>query len=126
MAQWKFQVLPGTRDLAGHGYRMGEVGQAFEDEVNEAMPYRFKFHGISKLVLILGQTDDKRPDYIEQLGVAQLKLPDFDLASYVTLDDAAKVTALRNSVLEAFRWFEREFEDTLFVSIARSKLPWAT
>ena len=37
MAQWKFQLAPNEPDSFVLGYRMDDIGAAFEDEVNAAL-----------------------------------------------------------------------------------------
>jgi hypothetical protein len=53
-SRWKFQIMPYQRDVVARGFRMDAVGEAVEREVNEALPYPFKFHKVNKIVICLG------------------------------------------------------------------------
>ena len=127
-ASWKFQLLPNTRDLLGVGFRMDAVGEAVANEVNDALPYRFKFHGVGKIVLCLGPQEDEprpEPDYIEQAGVALKQMPAFDLQGYLASANERRSALLRRVVLDGLAWFEAKFDDAQFIGLARAKLPWA-
>jgi hypothetical protein len=126
MAQWKFQLLPNRPGVIGLGYRMDAVGEAVETEVNDALPYRFRFHKIGKIVLALGPGGVITKEYIELLGVAQKLVPAFDLSEYASASDAEKVSMLRAVIVTELRWFETNFDDAQFVAKARAKLPWAS
>ena len=125
MAKWKFQLMPNTRDLLGVGFRMDAVGESVEIEVNDALPYQFRFHRVSKVVLCLGPTPKPEPDYTEQLGVALKQMPAFDIRDYATSSEDRRIAQLRSVVLEAFAWFETQFTDAQFIGLAKAKLPWA-
>lgn len=103
---------------------MDPAGQAVEDEVNDALPYRFRFHKISKLVLILGPGASQAELYRESLGVAQKLVADFDLPSYAAALDDEKRARLRQVVVKELTWFQESFEDAGFIAQARAKLTW--
>jgi len=125
MAVWKFQLLPQTSDVVATGYRMDSVGQQVEDEVNDALPYRFRFHKITKIVLLLGPGDIQTAPYAELSGVAQKVVADFDLSKYSRSSDEKKRSLLRELVISQFNWLEENFDDAGFVALARAKLTWA-
>ena len=125
MAMWKFQLLPHEKDIVAHGYRMDAVGEAVEREVNDALPYRFRFHKISKVVLILGPGSIQHSLYSEALGVAQKVVPSFSLAEYVAASEPERVAMLRRVIAGEFRWFEQSFADAAFIAKARGRLSWA-
>ncbi|SRR6266576_1080033 len=125
MAVWKFQLLPHTPDQIAKGYRMDAVGQQVEAEVNDALPYRFRFHKISKIVLLLGPGAIQKEPYRESLGVAQKLVHGFDLSKYSKALDEEKHSILRELVTNEFSWFEQNFDDAGFVTQARAKLTWA-
>jgi hypothetical protein len=104
---------------------MDPIGQAIDQEVNDALPYRFRFHGISKLVLILGPGTMQDKVYDESLGVAQKVVQSFDLLVYAQASDAQKVSMLRAAIVAELGWFEQNFEDASFIAKARAKLTWA-
>lgn len=120
--------MPNIRDRVGVGFRMDAVGEAVANEVNDALPYRFKFHGIGKIVLCLGPQENRprpEPDYIEQAGVAQKQMPAFDLQTYVDSSNDQRLALVRSVVLDGLAWFEVTFDDAQFIGLARAKLPWA-
>ena len=99
--KWSFQLLPNTLDVLGKGGLVDSTTQAIEDQVNEALPYYFKFHKIGKLVIRLGFKQGER-DYYEVLGVAQKYYPAFDIHHYASLEDGEKVATMRRIILEVF------------------------
>ncbi len=105
MARWKFQLCPNRRGVIGVGYRLDPIGQAFEDRVNEAMPYPFGFHGVNKIVIRLGPSDRGEKDYVEELGVGQKQYLRFSCEGYNDASPAAR-------------------EETQFVEKASRKLGW--
>jgi hypothetical protein len=109
--------------VLGKGYRVDPGTQAIEDDVNEALPYYFRFHKISKLVIRLGQKEGE-PDYHEIAGVAQKYYPDFDVYSYVGLSECEKVVIMRGIILTVFDWLIATFEDAQCFALAKSKLDW--
>ena len=124
MAVWKFQLLPSRRDFLGIGFRMDEVGQAFEREVNDALRYPFNFHKVNKLVLELGPIDPPKKDYRELLGVAIKQCPCFDLERYKTMSDSERLQALRSQTIQVFEWLQANFEDAQFVEVGLRNLGW--
>ena len=125
MAAWKFQLLPHVPNVVSRGYRMDAIGEGLDQEVNDALPYRFQFHKVSKLVLILGPGTMQQQPYQESLGVAQKVVPSFDLVAYAQAPDAEKLSMLRTVIVSELRWFEQTFEDAAFIAKARKKLTWA-
>ncbi|HRQ88545.1 MAG TPA: hypothetical protein PLA50_07095 [Bacteroidia bacterium] len=122
--KWSFQLLPNTPNVLGKGFRVDTTTQAIEDEVNAALPYYFKFHKISKLVIRLGPKEGER-DYQEHIGVAQKYYPDFDILDYASLDSSAKIKAMRRIILDVFDWLITNFEDADCFKIATEKLNWS-
>ncbi len=54
MAVWKFQLLPGTPGILGERFQIDETMGLFANEVNDALHYPFRFHGVNKIVIELG------------------------------------------------------------------------
>ena len=119
-----FQLLPNTRGVLGVGYRVDPITQSIEDEVDNALPYRLRFHKISKLVIALGPAKNEK-DYIEALGVAQKQYPDFDIYAYKAMSDAEKITTMRRVILEVFDWLIVNFQDSDCFRITKEKLKWS-
>lgn len=131
MSTWKFQLLPAERNVVGHGYRMDEIAIEVESKVNEALPYRFRFHGIVKIVLHLGEppAHGRHPglvirDYHEGDGVAEKRVVDFCLREYRVANDDKKREMLYGAIRVAFDWLTSEFEDADFLLTARERLGW--
>jgi len=125
MAVWKFQLLPAQTGILGPRYSIDTIAQTVADEVNDALPYRFRFHKIVKIVVWLGARDGE-PDYHELDGVAEKQTPGFSVQSYADASDEAKIEMLHNVVREAFAWFEANFDDAQFITDTRAKLQWLT
>lgn len=125
MTVWKFQFLPHTRDVVARGYRMDTIGRSVEQEVNNALPYRFRFHGISKLVLVLGPGNTHQEIYEESLGVALKVVPTFALLEYANAEDLRKLAMLHHTIATEFGWFGQNFEDAGFIAKACKNLNWA-
>ena len=123
MAQWKFQLLPSERDVISSGYKMDDIGRDIEAEVNDALPYRFKFHKIGKIVIYLGKNDTEK-DYSEQLNVALKQYINISLSEYAKSKPEIKTIILHQAINETFDWFLSEFDDAQFLEIAKSKLNW--
>ena len=121
--KWSFQLLPNTPSVLGKGCRVDPTTQSIEDEVNEALPYYFKFHKISKLVIRLGQKEGER-DYHEFDGVAQKYYPDLDVHQYAGLSDEEKVATMRRIILEVFDLLITKFEDAQCFQTAKLNLNW--
>jgi hypothetical protein len=121
--KWSFQILPLTPGVLGKGYRVDSITQTIEDEVNDALPYFFRFHKISKLVIGLGPKQKER-DYHEIGGVAQKHYPDFDVHKYATLSNEEKVVAMRRIVMEVFDWLIATFDDSQCFQTAKRGLNW--
>jgi len=124
MAQWKFQISPNETDIIGVRYRVDEVTQNFENKVNDALKYPFRFHKVNKLVLKLGPTEADYPDYHESSGVAIKQVPNFSAHAYIKLSDAEKETLLKKITLDCFYWILENFEDADFVTKGLINLGW--
>lgn len=122
--KWSFQLLPNTPGVLGKGFRVDPVTQAIEDEVNEALPYYFKFHKIGKLVIRLGPKEGER-DYHEHIGVAQKYYPDFDVHHYDTLSADDKEVVMRGIILEVLDWMIANFDDADCFKTAKERLKWS-
>lgn len=123
MSVWKFQLLTNVPNVVAHGYRMDSIGSAVDQEVNDALPYRFRFHKISKIVLVLGPAQQEL--YSEALGVAEKVVPSFSLSDYVQAADSRKRDMLREVISREFAWFEQNFDDADFIGKTRAKLSWS-
>ncbi len=117
--------MANEEDIAGQRSHMDSICKEFEDEVNDALRYPFKFHKVNKIVLCLGKKDGEEDDYAEYLGVGLKQCPNFDLHAYVLMNEEEKIEVLRAIVIETFKWFEANFDDAQFVSTARKNLTWA-
>ena len=125
MAQWKFQILPNERNIIGVGYRMDIISERFENKVNDALRYPFRFHKINKLVLKLGPSNVGSPDYYESpLGVAYKQVPEFSAKAYLKLSDEYKERQLQKITLESFYWILNNFDDAEFVNKGLINLGW--
>ena len=122
MATWKFQFCPNEPDVINVGYRMDEVGEDVEREVNAALRLPFRFHGVSKIVVRLGPSQAKAPDYHEVLGVGRKQYPSFDASSYLAHDDTDRRRVLIGVVDTVFVWFRHTFDDADFVRMAADRL----
>ncbi len=124
--QWKFQLLPSKEDSLGEdtGYRMDRIAEDIECEINDALPYRFKFHKIGKIVISLGPNEDE-PDYAEYMGVSIKLYENFDPKTYMTSSDHDKQQILRFIICEVFNWFLNNFDDSeFFVNKVKEKVSW--
>ena len=126
MSRWKFQIMPNLPDIVGKRYRMDLVCDEVEAQVNEAMPFPLKFHGVVKVVVALGPDPHPVEDYRELLGVAKKQWPDFDLHGYAAMTDSVKRETLRAVVCATFNWFQQSHADAFFVVRARERIAWAT
>ena len=102
---------------------MDDVGFSVEKEVNFALPYYFKFHKISKLVIALGKKEGSK-DYFEVLGVAKKQYPNFDLEEYKKMTDDEKLKTLREITIEVFDWLIANFSDSQCFEAAKQNLKW--
>jgi hypothetical protein len=100
---------------------MDAIGESVEREVNDALPYPFKFHKVNKIVVCLGPTPEAERDYVELLGVGLKQWPEFNLSQYVSLSDSEKTEALRRVVTQTFAWLLDTFPDAQFVEIAKGR-----
>jgi hypothetical protein len=121
--KWAFQLLPNTPRILGKGFRVDEITQAIEDEVNSALQCKFNFHGISKLVIRLGPKNDER-DYHEHTGVAQKSYPEFDIHSYKKLNDKDKQELMKGVIKNVFEWLLSNFNDAQCFEKALKDLGW--
>src|SRR5262245_17642492 len=122
--KWAFQLLPNTPDVLGKGFRVDPVTQELEDEVNAVLQRKFGFHGVSKLVVLLGPRVGEK-DYHEHDGVAQKCYPGFDVGAYRDLDADQKRSYMKAVVLEVFAWLTSNFQDAQCFERARTDLGWA-
>ncbi|MBA6231375.1 MULTISPECIES: hypothetical protein [unclassified Colwellia] len=126
MSQWKFQLLPSKKDAlgVGEGFRMDSVAEQIEREMNEALPYRFKFHKIGKIVIWLGPRNDQE-DYVEQMGVSLKLYENFCADSYIKSSDEQKQELLKVIIRNVFNWFSDNFDDSeFFVTKVKSQVVW--
>ena len=123
--RWGFQLLPSTRDILAKGFRVDAVTQEIEDEVDNALPYHFRFHKISKLVIRLGKKEEEEKDYFEHIGVAQKYYPDIDLKEYKEMTDEKKIETMKRIITEVFDWLIENFEDSQCFQEAKTKLNWS-
>jgi hypothetical protein len=121
--KWAFQLLPNTPDILGKGFRVDPISQGIEDEVNALLQSKFNFHGISKLVIRLGEKEDEK-DYVESHGVAQKYYPDFNIEEYNELDESDKIQAMRTVIIVVFNWLISNFEDAQIFEDVQRKLSW--
>jgi hypothetical protein len=124
-SRWKFQIKPNQRDVVARGFRMDAVGEAVEREVNEALPYPFKFHKVNKIVICLGPAPADEKDYVELLGIGLKQWPEFNLQHYLSLSEAEKTWALKRAVTQTFEWLVETFPDAQFAETAKRHLIWA-
>ena len=121
--KWAFQLLPNTPGVLGKGFRVDPDTQEIEDEVNTVLQCKFNFHGISKLVIRLGQKDEEK-DYYEHSNVAQKYYPDFDIHSYNELSSNEKKKLLKNIIIDVFNWLSSNFEDAQCFQKVQQDLNW--
>ncbi len=124
--QWKFQLIPSKKDAMGEGegFRMDSVAEEVEREINSALPYRFKFHKIGKIVVWLGPRQEQE-DYVEQMGVSLKLYENFCADTYLKSTTEQKQEVLQQIIREVFEWFSANFEDSeFFVSKVREKVKW--
>jgi hypothetical protein len=124
MSQWKFQLCPNEKNRLGVGFQLDPTGQAFEDRVNDALKYPFRFHRVNKIVIRLGPSDVREKDYVELLGVGQKQYPDFSCDQYLAASALEREQTLTAIVKDVFRWLLIEFEDSQFVEKAARNLGW--
>ncbi len=122
-AKWAFQLLPNTPGILGKGFRVDEITQTIEGEVNSVLQCKFNFHGISKLVIRLGPKEGER-DYHEHTGVAQKYYPDFDIHSYKDLNDKEKQDVMKSIIKNVFEWLLDNFDDAQCFENAQKDLGW--
>jgi hypothetical protein len=125
MSRWKFQFVPNEKGVIGVGYRMDTVGELVEREVNAALRYPFKFHGVNKLVVELGPTTPERPDYIELAGVGLKQYPTFSAADYLERTAEDRRSMLVEITKDVFDWLTSTFDDAEFARIGLRNLGWA-
>lgn len=121
--KWAFQLLPNTPDILGKGFRVDPTSQAIEDEVNALLQRKFNFHGISKLVVRLGEKEGEK-DYVESHGVAQKYYPNFNIEEYNGLDEHRKIQAMRKAITDVFNWLISNFKDAQIFEDVQRKLNW--
>ena len=124
MAQWKFQICPNEKDRLSLGYGLDPIGQAFENRVNEALRYPFRFHKVNKLVIKLGPKEYVYKDYEEVLGVGLKQYPQFSYDEYIAALPQEREQMLTAITKNVFRWLLAEFDDAQFVEKAAQNLGW--
>ncbi len=124
MAQWKFQLCPNEKDSLGNGFRVDPIAQAVEDEINDALRYPFKFHGVNKIVIRFGPSLKSEKDYHEHIGVGIKQYPDFSTVDYLASSDNEKRVIMEEISKDVFRWLMAEFDDTEFLDEAIKNLGW--
>jgi hypothetical protein len=124
MAQWKFQLCPNQKDSLALGYGLDPAGQAFENRVNDALKYPFRFHKVNKLVIRLGPTNPPEKDYVELLGVGLKQYPGFSYDDYLATSTQGREQILTTVTKDVFRWLLKRFEDSQFVERAARNLNW--
>lgn len=124
MAQWKFQLCPNEKNVIGTGFRMDPAGQKVENEVNDALSYPFRFHGVNKLVIKIGKSPVDSPDYVEMLGVGVKQYPDFCAQSYLQKGGNERREELIQICKSVFGWFLHNFDDADFAEKAAARLGW--
>lgn len=110
--------------MLGIGFRVDPLTQEIEDEVDNALPYHFRFHKVSKLVIKLGPKDGEK-DYVEGLGVALKHYPDFNVNEYKEMNESKKTETMRTIILEVFDWLIENYEDAQCFVAAKEKLKWS-
>jgi len=125
MARWKFQLCPNQRDAFGNGFRLDAVGEAFEERVNDAMPFPLGFHGVNKIVIRLGPPGHAGiKDYGEVLGVGEKQYPNFSYQHYMAASPPEREALLEAVTRDVFRWLVDAHADARFVAKAAGKLGW--
>ena len=124
MPQWKFQLCPNMKHAVAFGYRLDEVGEAVEREVNDAIKYPLKFHGVKKIVVRLGPSSVKTPDYIELLGVGKKQYPNFNAEAYLAMSELQRRSQLLDISKSVFKWLVTNFEDADFALKAGERMGW--
>ncbi len=103
---------------------MDPVGQTVESEVNDALRYPFKFHGVNKIVVKLGKSPVESPDYVELLGVGVKQYPDFCAQSYLQKCEEGRREELVQISESVFGWLIHNFDDAEFARRAAERLEW--
>lgn len=124
MSVWKFQIYPAQPDRIGPRYSMDQAAKSFEDRVNAALRYPFRFHRINKLCICLGPSIGDRLEYKEMLGVADKHYPNFSYAEYLELSREERTRLLEMITRNVFHWILDNFEDSNFILIAAKNLGW--
>lgn len=103
---------------------MDSVGEVIESAINDALRYPFKFHGVNKIVVRLGASPIKTPDYIEMEGVGKKQFPEFNPQAYLALKEAQRQECLIAIAKSVFQWLTQNFEDADFARSAAERLNW--
>ncbi|NRB81896.1 MAG: hypothetical protein HRU38_25110 [Saccharospirillaceae bacterium] len=122
--RWGFQLLPVKPGVLAIGYRVDPLTQSIEDEVDNALPYHFRFHKISKLVILLGPNKEN-PQYIESNGIAKYGYQGFDVDYYLKLNESEKAKHIQGIILEVFKWLIENYDDSNCFEEALTKLNWS-
>ena len=103
---------------------MDAAAKAFQDKVNAALRYPFRFHKVNKLCICVGSSDRPRKDYRELLGVADKHYPDFDFHVYSALAQIERTQLLEKMTKDVFWWLLGNFDDADFVLTGANNLGW--
>ncbi|PYJ58399.1 MAG: hypothetical protein DME24_16450 [Verrucomicrobia bacterium] len=74
--------------------RAREIWEPIELQVKGAIPKRFRFGGVGKIVLELGHEKKKRAEYRERLGVGLYHFEDFDVHAFLTIPHPAAIAQI--------------------------------
>ncbi len=107
---WNFQLCPIEKDIISKGFRMDEIGQKIENEINEALPFYLKFHKVNKIVIKLGPSKDC--NYRETMGVGFKQVSNFSAKEYIQLLGKDKELYLKHIIKDVFQWLIENFEDS--------------
>ncbi len=121
---WNFQILPNIPNIVSHGYRMDDIGESLEQEVNAAMPGYLRFHRVNKIVVQIGPNVDGLKDYYEVLGVGIKQWPGIDLEQYIQATSETRIDILRSCINGVFCWLEETYDDAAFVDKVRQRVSW--
>jgi len=103
---------------------MDSVAQEIENEINDALPYRLKFHKIGKIVVWLGPRNQQE-NYVEQMGVSLKLYENFCADTYMKSTREQKQELLKKIIRDVFNWFSDNFDDSeFFVNKVKGQVPW--
>jgi hypothetical protein len=88
-----FQFVLREHDFALYG-QVRDIWRPLEIAIRKAIPKRFHFGGVGKIVLELGPERKKRDKYRELLGVGLYHYEDFDVHKFLAAPRLAAITEL--------------------------------